>query len=348
MPLDEATTRFAFLMQRDLRRFVEREQAHTAKGQSLTYDSVSRVATFETRGGDVVSRHYGEPLARYSTDERIFRWGWAGRGASADPTHVDVVFREGQARGVPQLAMSLVADVSEDDATTLARLGALVARARSMLVRRSGSDVEYVGLFDRTRPVDPAQLESARGARAGAGAHADRDEDAGADPSGDRFSVPPPPVAPTERKATPAPRRAPYRSLPPIREVWEPRTGSRPPSKPPQAARPSVREPARELFLPVAAAALGALSRGAPGYKQGLFGVTVDAQPDGKRRIVVQLVALDALGLLRAIDPPTELVEAAAKMIDADRASGNGPWRKLSARITPKPDGGATLNVDVV
>lgn len=66
-----------------------------------------------------------------------------------------------------------------------------------------------------------------------------------------------------------------------------------------------------------------------------------------KRGVVVQLVAVDAAGVLRALDPPADLVDAAAVMVESDRSGGNEPWRKLSARVTPKPDGGATLHVDV-
>ena len=62
----------------------------------------------------------------------------------------------------------------------------------------------------------------------------------------------------------------------------------------------------------------------------------------------MQLVVVDAAGILRALDPPIEVVEAAVAMVDADRREGNGEWRKLSARITPKTDGGATLHVDVL
>jgi hypothetical protein len=54
------------------------------------------------------------------------------------------------------------------------------------------------------------------------------------------------------------------------------------------------------------------------------------------------------LGQLRALDPTTALVEATTHMIEADREDGNGAWRKLSARIVPKADGGATLHVDVL
>ncbi len=370
MPLDEATRRFAFLLQRDLRRISERREEHASRGEEMKFDSVSRVATVQTRRGDAVSKLYGEVLAVYAPEDRILRWSWAGRASSASPTHGDVVFREGQARGVPQLTMSVVGDLDEDDATTLVKLGALVARADGVHTRKIGADIEYIGVFERPRPADA--IEPARE---------------------NRFSVPPPPVA--EKPTTgggPAPRA--YRSIPPIREIFEPRTSASRSSKPPSveptsesrssdapaslsslplpasAAQPAsasqppkkLREPSRALFLPVANAALAALARGSKGYLQGIFVVTLDADPyepstsgdrdrdretPEKRRIVVQLVVVDAAGILRALDPSTEVIEAAATMVEADRREGNGQWRKLSARITPKADGGATLHVDV-
>jgi hypothetical protein len=142
----------------------------------------------------------------------------------------------------------------------------------------------------------------------------------------------------------------PYRSLPPIREIYAPRRSSKPPAKtasdkPDKPVKPRIREPSRTDFLPVATAMLTALARGAAGYTQALFVVLVD-ELDG-RRLVVQLVCNDASGVLRSVDAPTELVDAAARMVEADRQSGNN-WRKLSVHATPKPDGGATLHVDVV
>jgi hypothetical protein len=325
MPLDEATNRFYFLMQRELRNLADREAQHVSRGEEVNYDSVSRLATFETKRGAVASRHFGEVLATYSPDDRILRWAWAGKSTSSGATHADLIFKEGQARGVPQLAMSLVANIDEIEAAKLARLGALVARADAVHVRKKEGEtqrIEYIGLFDRQRPAEESTGEG-------------------------RLSVPPPPV--TEKPVTPQPlpRRAPYRSLPAIREVYEPRTG-RPASKPPPKEPPKIREPARAIFLPVATSALAALARGAPGYRQGLFVVMVDeATPGEKRRLVVQLIALDALNLLRSIDPPNDLLESTTQMVDSDRKDGNGPWRRLSARIVPKPDGGATLHVDV-
>ena len=334
MPLYEATRRFSFLLQRDLRRLAEKREEHVARGEAMRFDSVTRIATLETRRGESVARLYGEVLATYTPYDRILRWAWAGRAPSAPATHGDVVFREGQARGVPQLAMSVVGDLEQEDAATLVKLGALVARAEAIHERMVGSDVEYVGLFERPRPSD-ADAAS-------------------------RFSVPPPPVAERAHSSAPPPRA--YRSMPPIREIYEPRTsGSRPPvaaspSKssastvppPPDPAVKKLREPSRALFLPVANAALAALTRGSKGYLQGLFVLTLDTEGRGTRRLMVQLVVIDTAGILRALDPPLDVIEAAAAMVEADRQDGNGSWRKLSARITPKADGGATLHVDVL
>ena len=103
--------------------------------------------------------------------------------------------------------------------------------------------------------------------------------------------------------------------------------------------------------MPVATAALSNLTRMASGFQQGLLVLGVHGGPAGaaeRQRLVVTLVALDATGLLRALDPTFDLVEAAARMVEAERAAGLPPWRKLTARITPKPDGGATFNVDVL
>ncbi len=356
MPLDEATRRFTFLLQRDLRRMAERREEHAARGEEVKFDSVSHIATVQSRRGESVKRLHGEVLATYASYDRILRWAWAGRSPSASLTHGDIVFREGQARGVPQLAMSVVGDLDEEDAANLVKLGALVARADGVHERKVGTDIEYVGLFDRSRPAEGQELAAEN-----------------------RFSVPPPPVVEKPSSGSGPPPRA-YRSIPPVREIFEPRSGgSRPPveaavtstswsnlgaagmtstaGSPSSASSSSVppipkklREPSRALFLPVANAALAALTRGSKGYVQGLFVLTLDSESrtGEPRRLMVQLVVIDLAGILRALDPPADVIEAAASMVEADRREGNGSWRKLSARIAPKPDGGATLHVDVL
>jgi hypothetical protein len=225
-----------------------------------------------------------------------------------------MVLREGQARGVPQLATKLVRDLDEEEAMTLARIGAAVTRAESILLRKRPDEIELIGLYDRSRPAEGAIDTS-------------------------RFSLPPPPVEARERIET---RISHHLS---IKEIFEPRRGSRPPSAP--DGPPKIREPARALFLPVAAAVLERLAAAVKSYSQALFILTIIEDAAGKKRLIVGIVVLDDAGLLRAVDPSAELVEASGRMVEADAHDGNGPWRKLSARITPKPDGGATLHVDV-
>lgn len=371
MPLDEATKRFLLMLQGDLARLQATDLAHESRGEKLRYDSVSRFGTYEARTGTIARRLYGELLATFERDEKILRWAWVGRPGNnpASATHVDAMFREAQARSISQLTMSVVGDITDDEALDLARLGAVFARAETLHVRDRGDVLEYIGLFERPRPSEETKPE--------------------------RFSVPPPPVAPKE---TPKPARA-IRSIPPIREIAAParpdaraevddgepirpstprdpdRASARParppsvppgpkpprdrgepvkaPSAPPPKAAsapppkaPSVPPPAsrREAVRPVANAALVALAQMCEGYKQALVVLNVEPGSRGeKRRFFVQLVAIDADGLLQSLDPPAPLVDAAAVLLESESA----PFRKLSARVTPKPDGGATLVVDV-
>jgi hypothetical protein len=249
--------------------------------------------------------------------------------------------------------MSVVGELDLEDATMLVRLGALVARADSVHERAAPSgEIEFVGIFDRPRPSESTE--------------AGRES---------RYSVPPPPAPDRSAEPKPAGVARAYRSVPPIQEIFEPRSGagatrgegagsSAPkarssggwsPRLPGESSPPAPRtlqEPSRALFLPVANAALLALARHGKSYLQALFVVTLDRasherDPARPSRLVVQLVIIDGAGILRALDPPAEVVEAAAEMVEADRREGNGHWRKLSARITPKPDGGASLHVDV-
>src|SRR5690349_6312383 len=151
MPLDEATRRFAFLLQRDLRRIEDRERARKDRGEEVRYDAVSRVATWETRRGDVVGRWYGESIATYNARDKILRWSWAFRSTTEGGTHAELVFKEGQGKGVPQLASSVVNDVDYVEAMTLARLGAVAACADDVhLQPKEGDDdvVELIGLFE--------------------------------------------------------------------------------------------------------------------------------------------------------------------------------------------------------
>jgi hypothetical protein len=378
MPIDEASSRLAFLLQIDLRRLIDRERSRTERGEDVRYDSVSRMATWETRRGDVIGRWYGEVIATYVPTDRILRWAWAGRSRASvshdhcagrrqaplgSGSHAEVVSQEGQARGVAQLSMSVVGDLDEADACTLARLGVLVARGDGIQVERSENEVRFIGLFDSPRPRDGDREASRYSVPPPAvSPRSSPPSGSGSSPpvrSPSPPSIHPPASSPPRRGSTP-PTTSSYRSLPPIREIYGPRTSPRGSSNPPPAEREpekKIREPARGLFLPVAAAVLSALTKNAPGFQQALFVLAIhtDNRADAhahasgeKRPAVVTLVAVDAGGVLRALDPSHDLVEAAIRMVEADRNDGNGPWRKLTARVTPKPDGGATLHVDVI
>ena len=251
--------------------------------------------------------------------------------------------------------MSVVGDLELEEAKTLVELGALVARAEAVHERMASGEIELLGLFERPRPSDIVELARES-----------------------RFSVPPPPVGGEGRRhegasaarvpidpADPRGVRAADRLEPAARgdDVFEAAerstaTAAHAPRVTIASAacrRKKLREPSRALFLPVANAALAALARGSKGYLQGLFVLTLDHRASDpkrpiatKRRVVVQLVVVDVAGILRALDPAVDVVEAAVAMVEADRREGNGEWRKLSARITPKRDGGATLHVDVL
>jgi hypothetical protein len=365
MPLDEATHKLSSDLRGYLRELTSRERQRADRGEAITYDPISRMATWESSHGEVIGRWYAEVIATYDLRDRMLRWAWAGRTSLETASHADVVAEQGQARGVQQLAMSVVGDLDEAEAVVLARLGVAVARGDGLEIRRTATDLQFIGLFDSARPRAPGAATSGR------------------------YSVPPPPVRPSSQpsaasrhsappgsqRASARPQAPPYRSFPPIREIFEPRSARVTPSSVPVSSgatdlpEKTIREPARALFLPVATGMLQALNAAVPGFQQGLFVITVHstargnlqelaqaagvtgAAPGGdaaKRRLVVFLVALDSVGVLRALDPSTELVDAAARLVEADRIDGNGPWRKLSARVTPKPDGGATLNVEVI
>ncbi len=316
MPLDHATLRFCSLLRRDMDRMTERAEERIARGEWIDFDPASGLALVHTRRGDLGSRLYGEVLAVYLTRDRILRWAWAGRSPTALPTHGDVLPRTGQARGVPQLAMSVVGELDQEDAAKLVKVGALVARAEGVLERRSGSDIEFIGLFDRARPLDAAQSPESR------------------------YSLPPPAVAASREEKRPSHTPSAAWS-----NLGAAGVGHSTVRLPPLAAAENVRQPSRALFLPVANAVLSALTHGSVGYRQALFLLSLDGQ--APRRPTLHLSVVDAAGTLRALAAPPALVDVAVAMVDADRAEGNGSWAKLEVRITPKSDGGASLHVDV-
>jgi len=124
-------------------------------------------------------------------------------------------------------------------------------------------------------------------------------------------TLPPPAVAPST-SASPSTRP----SSPP------------PASLPPPSARP-VREPARELIVPVVRAANDLLRRALDDHAhRALLIVNVDTSRE-KARFFVTLVASTDDGDLASVDTTRELLDATGAMLGEDARSGNGRWRKL-------------------
>jgi hypothetical protein len=117
------------------------------------------------------------------------------------------------------------------------------------------------------------------------------------------------------------------------------------PATPPPAALP-IREPSREVLMPLVQPALGTIAAALPGFRQALVVLTVDVD-GGKGRFSLQLVGADAAGDLQVIDPPSALLEASAKLIGDDARSGNGRWRRLIVRLSSTARG-ASVSVTVV
>ena len=91
----------------------------------------------------------------------------------------------------------------------------------------------------------------------------------------------------------------------------------------------SVREPARELVVPVVRVANEILRRATDDHAQrALLIVNVDTSRE-KARFFVTLVASTNDGDLAAVDTTRELLDATGAMLGEDARSGNGRWRKL-------------------
>jgi hypothetical protein len=137
----------------------------------------------------------------------------------------------------------------------------------------------------------------------------------------------------------------PLRTLPPS-AGYESRSVPPPamerPSQPPLAAR-VLREPSREILLPLANVAGKVLRRACPlGYRQAILIVSVDTSRE-KARFFVQLVVLDQAGDLDAVDTTRELLDTVATFIGDDIKSGNARWRKFTVRLVPEGDAGVGL-----
>jgi hypothetical protein len=246
------------------------------------------------RAGMLVLEAPAELIGTFFPELGLFRWWWSGKEhtLSLSPSRLDEAFAHAQKADLRALLTRQHQLDNEDDATMLCRVAAYFAHATGMVRQQRGDRVSYYAVFAATTraPIVP-DLDIVR-------------------------TLPPPAVAQTPPSKRP----------------------STPPASPPPSVRPataatttttSVREPARELVVPVVRVANELLRQSLDDHAtRALLIVNVDTSRE-KARFFVTLVASADDGDLAAIDTTRELLDATGAMLGEDARSGNGRWRKL-------------------
>jgi len=334
MPLSNKFRRLALLMEPDVQRMIEKHAQRVAGHDNVRFDERSGLVTF-SRQGSVVSQPRAEKIGEWVPELALFRWWFVGiKFGEHAHRRLDVAYREGEQYGMPELITETITLDSASEADTVAFLAAQLARADGVLRATQGERVVYFALFDQ-KPSDAPRAPDLRDTSVNSASQ--RPSWMSSDP----FSV-----APPQRHERTSLRPGSH-TMPPVAPIEVSSDDGfdipRPPRTPSLAA--PVREPTREIFMPVAQTALGDIAAAVPGFGQALVVVRVDTTP-GKGRFFVQLVAVDNEGDLIALDPSRALLEAAGRMIADDARDGNGRWHKLAARLRPT-ERGASVDLDV-
>jgi len=314
MPLGENLRRLLTSMDLELSRVLDSPYGRV-NHDNVSWNEVACTLRYY-RNGELVRTLRGEAIGSYSPELGIYRWGWTARSVKAPPKQqIDQAFREGHKLSLPELTSETVQLESEDDARKLSAFAAVIANAISVVSIEDGTRMGFIAVFgDVEHPAPPASDDQSRAVR-----------------------LPPYTVPPLPPKSSRPPSVLPPPSPPPIGGLVNPfpkrpRTSAPPP--------PEAREPPRELFLPVAQRALSTLDFAHPGFREALIVITKEA--DGPR-FSLELVATARDGRLVAVDPPRELIEAAARMTNAE---AGGKFRRLIARLVPS-ERGASVDVEV-
>lgn len=348
MPLDPKFRRFALLMESEIARMLERHEAQVRGADEVRPDQTHGLVTY-LRQGNVLWQARVERIGDYSTDLGFFKWWFHGFSPELDRVRLGVAFREGERWQMHELTKEQLV-VDYDEAELVCRVAAQLARADGILRVPAQGHVQWFALYDArdggsTRP--PGELRDTLanrpserpawmvdGLEMGETSHR-----AGFRPAvvGATHSVPPPAVSRTGPLGRPT---VGVRSLAPppglslgLEVSPDDGLGIPPPAPAPRptAALP-VREIRRELFLPVAQAALAEVVQQMSGFRQALLVVRIDLE-QAKGRFVVQLVGLDGAGDLHSLDASRPLVDGVAKLIADDSRDGNGRWKKLVVRM---------------
>lgn len=366
--------RLALLMEPDIQRMLDKQAQRTLGHDDVRFDPQAGVASFLRHGG-MLWQPRAEKLGVWQGEIGLFRWWWTGTGMSEQSrSRLDMAYREGQRYQLPELTSDPVQLSGDKDAELLAHLAAQLARADGVLRLSQGYDVTFVALFEpkageSARPVADLRDTSVTGSLRPSWMTTDP-----LDSPTDRPAQFVPAAVGSARPAANEPRRgwtvappmpradggsmrssASIRSIPPVRALElspaDPDVAPlipRPPKLPEAPAQTApIREPNREIFMPVATAALADIVSVSPGFGQALVVVRVEIESvTSKGRFFVQLVCSDDVGELVALDPSRALLDAAAKFIGDDVRDGNGRWKKLVARLRPTPRG-ASVDVEV-
>jgi len=357
MPLDQKFRRFALLMESEIARMLERQEAQTRGAEEVRPDQAHGTVTY-LRQGAAIWQARVEKIAEHSADLGVFKWWFHGFSPELDRVRLGLAFREGERWQMHELTKEQLF-VDADEAELVCQVAAQLARADGILRVPGEGHATWYALYDArdggsTRP--PSELRDTqvnRGSERPAWMVGGLELDSGPSPRagfrpavvGMTHSVPPPAAS----RTGPIPPSRPtmgVRSLAPSPglEVSPDDFGSTIPAPAPaprtvQSTLP-VREIRRELFLPVAQSALAEVVQQIDGFRQALLVVRIDLE-QSKGRFVVQLVGIDAAGDLHALDASRPLVDAVAKLIGDDSRDGNGRWKKLVVRMRHTERGAA-------
>lgn len=329
---DERYQRLMQLLEREIAHMLERHNARIRGHDDLDLDLGRGLVVYLQRNKTLWMGR-AELIGTFMRDVSIWRWWWFGSDRPVTRSPLNAVYAAGQSHGVRMLTSGQPIVHDEREAVLLANVCAALAKADGVHLAQNGERMTFYALYATEEQTARDRLNHA--------------------------SVAPPSPA-TEGGSTvvhydslvpaqdPMPTtRQPIMSMPPTA------FGPLPPVRPPPvmhvpvdavsaapAAETPVREPARELVMPLAKLALASVVTNSPaGFLQALLTLDLQVQEGGKARFFVVVVATDLEGNLVAMPTPHGLMEAARDLIAEDARSGNGRWHRLTARLKNKPTG---------